>query len=201
MNTRYSHQTLFHTCTAVALPLVLMIGCSERAPVPLERGAIDNAASRIVLEPDFDGDIAVDSKGLRYLKVMTGNPVAQPTPKQLPATTSATPVVYFDTDKATVAPEDVLTLKVQASFLLTHPRYVVHVNGHADERGTELHNEDLSARRAQQVAVLLRSFGVPDTQLSIASFGSRVPASDPQRWNENRRVELLYTDDYMLSAR
>ncbi|MBI3774351.1 MAG: OmpA family protein [Gammaproteobacteria bacterium] len=201
MNARHSHQTLFHTCTAVALPLVLMIGCSEREPVAVERGAIDTATNRIVLEPDFDGDIAADSKGLRYIKVMTGTPAVQTTPKETPAATATSPVVYFDTDKDTVALEDEPKLKSQAGFLLAHPRYVLHVNGHADERGTEIHNADLSARRAQQVAALLRSFGVPETQLTVASFGARVPASDPQRWNENRRVELLYADDYVLSAR
>lgn len=201
MNTRYSKQTLFHTCTAIALPLVLMIGCSEPEPVALERGALDHSASRIVLEPDSGSDIAVDSNGLRYLNVTLGSSQLPTHPKNSPADVPATPVLYFATDKDTVAPEDADKLKSQAGFLLAHPRYVLHVNGHADERGTQIHNADLSARRARQVATLLTAFGVPATQLNVASFGASVPASDPHRWEENRRVELLYADDYVLSAR
>ena len=78
---------------------------------------------------------------------------------------------------------------------------MLHVNGHADERGTPSHNADLSARRARQVATLLASFGVPAAQMNVASFGASVPAGDLRRWDKNRRVELLYADDYVLSAR
>ena len=201
MNIRHAHQTIFHTCTAVALPLVLMIGCSEPEPVALERGAVTSSPSRAALQPDADSGIAVDGNGLHYLNVAIG---AAPEQTSL-ATTSVdapvTPALYFDTDKDAVAPQDIDKLKQHAEFLLAHARYVLHVNGHADERGTQIHNADLSARRARQVATLLTSLGAPAAQINMASFGASVPVSDPHRWDENRRVELLYADDYVLSAR
>jgi len=201
MNIRHPKQTLFHTCTAVALPLVLMIGCSEPESVAQERGAAIDAAPRTALERDAEPGMLVDRNGLRYLDVKIGNPSTQPLAQHTPVAAPATPVLYFATDDDAVAPDDVATLKQHAEFLLAHARYVLHVNGHADERGTPSHNADLSARRAQQVALLLTSFGVPVSQVNMASFGSSMPVGDPRRWDENRRVELLYADEFVLSAR
>jgi len=201
MNTLHTNQTLFQTCTAVALPLVLMIGCSESEPVALERGAVISASSQIALDQESDSGIAVDSNGLRYLKVTTETPSVQASPENTPVDAPAKPVLYFATDKDAVAPEDFDSLKQHAGFLLAHARSVLHVNGHADERGTPGHNADLSARRARQVATLLTSLGVPAAQVNVASFGASMPVGDPHRWDENRRVELLYADDYVLSAR
>ena len=192
-----THQTILHTCTAVALPLVLMIGCSESEPVAPVRGA----ASPITVQPESNTGSAVDRNGLHYLKVTTGTAPEQTSPENTPVDVPAPPVLYFATDKDTVAPEDVDKLKQHAEFLLAHGRYLLHVNGHADERGTPSHNADLSARRARQVATLLASFGVPAAQMNVASFGASVPAGDLRRWDKNRRVELLYADDYVLSAR
>lgn len=198
MNTRHTHQVIFRTCTAVALPLVLMIGCSENEPAALERGA-GNPTAGIVLEPDSATEVAMDRNGLRYLKVTTRAPVkpADGDTDELPVT----PVLYFDTDKDAVAAEDLDRLKPHAEFLLAHARYMLHVNGHADERGTPAHNADLSARRARQTAAVLISLGVPESQLDVAGFGANVPAGDPHRWDKNRRVELLYSDDHVVSMR
>ena len=201
MNIRHPQHSFFQTCTAVALPLVLMIGCSEREPVALERGAVNSTASRITLAPESDSGLAVDRNGLRDLKVTTVAPPLEAVPQHTPVGAPATPVLYFATDKDSVAADDAAKLKQHAEFLLGHARYVLHVNGHADERGTPTHNADLSARRAQKVALLLTSLGVPATQVNVASFGASVPVGDPHHWDENRRVELLYADDYVLSAR
>ena len=199
MNTK--HQTIFHTCTAVALPLVLMIGCSEREPVALERGAIPGTSNGMTLEQDSGSGIVLDGNGLYSIKVTTGASLVQQSPKNTAVTAPAMPVLYFETDKDVVAGADVDQLKQHAEFLRAHGRYLVRVTGHADERGTPAHNADLSARRARQVAALLTSFGVPAAQISVASFGASVPVGDPSHWDENRRVELLYADEYVLSAR
>lgn len=199
MNTK--KQTIFHTCTAVALPLALMIGCSEPEPVALERGAVPGTTHGTMVAQDSGSAIVHDGNGLYSLKVTTETPTAQPSPHNTPVTVPAMPVLYFETDKDTVAAADVDKLKQHAEFLRAHGRYLVHINGHADERGTPAHNADLSARRARQVAALLTSFGVPAAQMNVASFGASMPVGDPGRWDENRRVELLYADEYVLSAR
>ena len=178
MNIRHNHQTILRTCTAVTLPLVLMIGCAEKEPVALQRDSIHSVVAGFVFAPGDSGSM-----------VKLNRPASS-------ASQPAAPVIYFATDEDNVAVQDIDTLKQHAGFLLAHERFVLHVNGHADERGTPRHNADLSARRAQQTAALLTSFGVPHVQLSVASFGSSMPVGDPHRWSENRRVELLYADGY-----
>ncbi len=204
MYIRHNYQTILRTCTAVALPLALMIGCSEKEPVALERGEINSVVAGIALEPDESGNIRANVHGLRYVNISAALPEIKLEPENKRVVTPAVPVLYFATDIDTVAAQDMDTLKQHAGFLLTHARYVLHVNGHADERGTPQYNADLSARRAQHTAAVLISFGVPQVQLSVASFGARMPVGDPHRWDENRRVELRYAegyDDAMLSER
>ncbi len=71
------------------------------------------------------------------------------------------------------------------------------VVGHTDAVGAAPYNEDLSLRRAQHVAEMLVTQGVPERQLSIAGVGFRQPvASNITESGRalNRRVE------FMLSA-
>lgn len=70
----------------------------------------------------------------------------------------------------------------------------LRIEGHADARGTTEHNEELAARRAENVAERFRRMGIERERIEVLSFGERVPvrrghsARDLAR---NRRVELL----------
>ena len=69
----------------------------------------------------------------------------------------------------------------------------VTLEGHADERGTEEYNLQLSNRRAASVKRYLTDLGVPDNRLETVGFGETRPAnnaSSEEAWSENRRVEF-----------
>jgi OOP family OmpA-OmpF porin len=69
------------------------------------------------------------------------------------------------------------------------------VQGHADERGPEPYNEDLSRRRAAAVKAYLVSQGIPADKLDVEAYGERrpeVPQADTRAEHQrNRRVEFL----------
>jgi pilus assembly protein CpaD len=68
------------------------------------------------------------------------------------------------------------------------------VEGHADERATDLYNVELASHRIASVSDFLRDHGLGRLPLHTAAFGERVPAapgSDPVAWRQNRRVELV----------
>ena len=71
------------------------------------------------------------------------------------------------------------------------------LGGHADERGSDEYNLDLSRRRAALVARYLRSRGVPANRIETRYYGERRPdvaQSGPSAWARNRRVTVWIAD-------
>ncbi len=70
----------------------------------------------------------------------------------------------------------------------------VELAGHADERGTEEFNLQLSQKRAASVKRYLVDLGVPANQLKTVGYGETRPvenASSEEAWAANRRVEFV----------
>ncbi len=68
------------------------------------------------------------------------------------------------------------------------------VVGHTDTSGSNMYNQGLSERRAQAVAELMTSRGVPRTAITTEASGEanpRVPTADGVRELQNRRVEIV----------
>jgi len=102
--------------------------------------------------------------------------------------------VYFDTDIAELRPEEARALREFAQ--LTDERLSIDqvVIGHADVRGSDAYNDPLSARRAESVADLLLSEGIPADRISRQALGRRFPvdaADQATSWQLSRRVEIL----------
>jgi peptidoglycan-associated lipoprotein len=69
----------------------------------------------------------------------------------------------------------------------------ITLEGHADERGTEEYNLQLSNRRAASVKRYLSDLGVSPRLLETVGYGETRPlntASDEEAWGQNRRVEF-----------
>ena len=67
------------------------------------------------------------------------------------------------------------------------------LEGHADDRGTEEYNMQLSNRRAESVKSYLTALGVNERQLDTVGFGENRPAmsgASEDVWSANRRVEI-----------
>ena len=70
----------------------------------------------------------------------------------------------------------------------------VRLEGHADERGTEEYNLQLSNRRAASVKSYLVTLGVGAGSLETVGYGENKPAvdgHDEAAWAANRRVEFV----------
>jgi peptidoglycan-associated lipoprotein len=69
----------------------------------------------------------------------------------------------------------------------------VTLEGHADERGTEEYNLQLSNRRAAAVKRYLTDLGITSKSMDTVGYGETRPvnsASDEEAWAQNRRVEF-----------
>ncbi len=70
----------------------------------------------------------------------------------------------------------------------------VELAGHADERGTEEYNLQLSQKRAASVKRYLEALGVETVKLKTVGYGENRPVdSSPteEAWSTNRRVEFV----------
>ncbi len=102
--------------------------------------------------------------------------------------------VYFDFDQAELRPEARQRLQRNAEFLREHSQFVVTIEGHCDERGTNDYNLALGERRASAALRELVASGVAADALTTVSYGEEKPvcsASEEACWQQNRRAHFV----------
>ena len=107
-------------------------------------------------------------------------------------------LVYFEFDKSAVLSEHLPILTAHADFLVLNRDKAIILQGHADERGSNEYNLALGQRRSDSVRDVLLSMGVFDSQIEGVSFGEEDPlvgGHSESAWRQNRRVEVVYTDE------
>lgn len=129
--------------------------------------------------------------GLRSLQALTAEAVKPGSHAQL---LSGMMVVHFATDSAVLTYESETALQRFARAVAALPGdEVIAIEGHADRRGTEAHNSNLSLRRAHTVQSLLTRSGIPESRILLRAYGELQPA-DPRdnelAWSRNRRVSV-----------
>jgi outer membrane protein OmpA-like peptidoglycan-associated protein len=102
--------------------------------------------------------------------------------------------ILFATDSATLRGDLTQDLRAVANSLLNYPDSTVEVIGHTDNTGAAAYNQDLSQRRANSVAAILRANGVRAGRLVAYGRGEDQPVasnlSEAGR-AQNRRVEII----------
>lgn len=100
--------------------------------------------------------------------------------------------IYFDLDESNIKPEFADVLEGAADALRESDASVT-IEGHCDERGSDEYNLALGERRANAVRSYLYNLGVPNSQMSIVSYGEARPAvngTGETVWQLNRRAEF-----------
>jgi peptidoglycan-associated lipoprotein len=118
---------------------------------------------------------------------------ALPSPTEFSAT-SALRDIHFAFDKYDVSASDKTVLDANARWLKSHAKALVLIEGHCDERGTNEYNIALGERRAKAARDYLASAGVPDSRITIVSYGEERPTcadGTETCWAENRRAHFL----------
>ncbi len=101
--------------------------------------------------------------------------------------------IYFDFNSAVIKPQSDATLRTIAEVMSKNPNWSLNVEGHTDNIGGDVQNQDLSSRRAAAVRVSLIGRGIADSRLATAGFGAKVPRDTNATLAgraRNRRVEL-----------
>ena len=103
--------------------------------------------------------------------------------------------VHFGFNDVALDPDTRQQLNDAAECFKTQKLSKLTLEGHADERGTEEYNLQLSNRRAASVKKYLVDLGVPAAKVDTTGFGENKPVSNghtEEAWSANRRVDFKH---------
>ncbi|MFN0041021.1 MAG: OmpA family protein [Burkholderiales bacterium] len=103
-------------------------------------------------------------------------------------------LIYFVSGTDTLTPESARQIEEIVAELVMRPAPEFAVIGHTDSVGTETFNDALSLKRANRIAQILISHGIPEVSISVADRGEREPlvlSADNVPEPKNRRVEIV----------
>jgi outer membrane protein OmpA-like peptidoglycan-associated protein len=101
--------------------------------------------------------------------------------------------ILFDSGSAILKPEAMSELNRVGDILAKYPEDRIKIEGHTDNVGAPMMNEQLSLRRAEAVKNVLISRGVNEKQILVLGAGKSRPVADNSTAEgraRNRRVEL-----------
>jgi OOP family OmpA-OmpF porin len=103
--------------------------------------------------------------------------------------------IYFETDSDVIMARSFPLLDAIAATIKGHPEIaLIEVQGHADERGDDEYNLDLTDRRAHSVMRALEERNVELGRLRARGYGETRPVCTQHNedcWSRNRRVEFI----------
>lgn len=103
--------------------------------------------------------------------------------------------IHFETAKHGLNKTSIAILNQVLKTLNSNPTAQLEINGHADSRGDEASNMQLSIRRSEAVKAFLVSKGIDQSRLVINAFGESNPKASNDTADgraKNRRVEFKF---------
>jgi outer membrane protein OmpA-like peptidoglycan-associated protein len=147
-------------------------------------------------DPESRFALKFSIQGSKAQVVRINRPVTQDALKGLASSScrSEVPGIYFLTDSAQLLPASQPALQLIAATLQAHPGWVVTIEGHTDNTGSDQHNLDLSKRRAEALrAELTAKYQIAPARLGTAGYGSQRPIASNDTMDgraHNRRVVI-----------
>jgi len=188
--------------SSVAFALVWLSGCNTLG-LNSDDGLMDGEDGVVVEDRGVSAE-GLDGDGINgtaigdgaETQVIVGEDGYTGTDLDDPTNALSNRVVYFEYDSSAVREQDQLTLEAHAAYLADNPTARVRLEGHTDQRGSREYNLALGERRALAIRQILMIQGASANQFQLISFGEERPQSEGDgevNWQNNRRVELVYT--------
>ena len=134
---------------------------------------------------------------MRFIAALLASvlPLAMTAPAQAQDPASADRVlIFFAWDRPVIDGDAAARLETLVAMVRNAPDVVLEVGGHADRSGPSASNLRAGRARADAVRDFLAARGVPQTAMTIVSFGEERPliaTADGVREPQNRRVEII----------
>ena len=189
----------FKVSVALLVLLVVVAGCNRRRPPVAAPTAPPPSAAPppIAAAPPPPPTRVEDALPVPTQPALDDDPIANRSLDDLNRNSPFQPV-FFAVDSAELDDAGRATANANAEVLRKYPRWVVTIEGHADERGTPEYNLALGERRAQAVRAYLVSLGIAGDRIRTVSYGKEFPF-DPghteDAWAKNRRGHFVVTSN------
>ena len=184
---------------------VIALGCCATSSLVLLPDDEGHQGAVAVLESGGAPTDAVIAEGNSRTKLGTRNPAAKPLgpdglKKQEAALLTGLPppaksfLLYFEQGTTTLTPQSADVLTALRAEIAGRSGPEVEVIGHTDTVGSEADNDQLSAKRAEEVLTWLASQGFDRSMMSAVGRGERQlmqPTMDNVDNPANRRVEVI----------
>ena len=106
--------------------------------------------------------------------------------------------IFFEFDSDKIKDSSLSDLKLALDLLNELPDLAIEINGHTSNEGKEMHNLQLSQKRAQAVKTWLVSNGVTESRLTSVGKGSSEsisPNDTEENKEKNRRIEFVILEN------
>lgn len=148
--------------------------------------------------PDTDGDgIPDNTDQCPEVAGPASNNGCPPPPPPVVEIPLSTPIL-FETNSTKVSESSMSVLEIGVNTLKDDPKAIIIIHGHADWRGTDAFNKQLSMRRAQAVKAKLVKMGANPKRIKLVAHGEKDPvaSNDTQEgMAENRRAVMRLNVD------
>jgi len=111
--------------------------------------------------------------------------------------------VQFATATANLNPPARESLARFSGIVASYPDLTFRIEGHTDDVGSDVTNNELSLRRAISVRDYLTSLGVPASSIDVQGYGPYRPVADnatPDGRARNRRVEIVISGGIVVAS-
>lgn len=176
---------LSSTCTAAIVALSVLAvasGCGKKkAPSTAGYDSGDDMVTPGLIS-DADG------------MPLTGTPFDQD-PNRSEVTGLDIAPIYFGYDSFVLPPAEISKIQRVADVLSSNSGYVLIVEGHCDERGSNEYNLSLGEQRAGAVRSYIVNLGIDADRIQTRSYGEERPAvggTGESAWRMNRRGEFVF---------
>jgi peptidoglycan-associated lipoprotein len=173
-----------------SLSLIFISGCATDQAVKSETGTIKPEASMNDILAAETAKSKAEFAAMR--KAAAAKKAAQQ--EKLLAEAAAVKDIHFAFDRYDLNPEARNILGGLADWLSKQGDWVVTIEGHCDNRGTNEYNLALGERRAEAAKAYLASLGIATGRITTISYGEERPldpSNNDEAWAKNRRDHFL----------
>lgn len=191
---------------SMALVLVLAAACAKRPDVSVASAPVPPPPPVVVAPPPPTPAPAPAPPPAAAAPTQPAPPVVVAPPPAPPTAAPPPPapkeyrphdavkLIHFAFDDATIRSGDARILDANAEWLAANPNYLLLIEGHCDQRGTNEYNLALGDRRAKATMNYLVARGIQSGRITTISYGEERPLcqdSTESCWSQNRRAQFL----------
>jgi peptidoglycan-associated lipoprotein len=189
-------------CWSMVLGMLLLFmfftfSCSRKMvkdePMQTSQPEVAKAPEPSTGEPEKDGNLE-DERREQARKLENERLRAEEAARKAARAAFVNENIHFDFDSASLSETAQQILKRKADYMRANSNVMVTVEGHCDERGTEIYNVALGDRRAVSVKKYLVALGVDSQRLGTISYGEEKPLAaghNEASWAMNRRAQVV----------